>query len=224
MKANLLLLFGLAVLLSGAVWRSATPLSNEKEDVLYMLEEEKLARDVYLALEQKWGSTIFNHISGAEQTHMDLVLTLAMNLNLDIPASVKYDEKGVFKNKDLQSLYNELITTGNQSLVNALKVGGKIEETDIRDLQVALLNTKNELSISVYERLNSASENHLRAFTRNLKMQGVDYDPIILPKGDFDKIISESNSKPKGNNGACVNKPGNTGKAKQYGKCCTGSN
>lgn len=224
MKANLLLLFGLAVLLSGAVWRAATPFPSEKEDVLYMLEEEKLARDVYLAMEQKWGSTIFNHISSAEQTHLDLMLTLAMHLNLDIPASIKYDEKGIFKNKDLQSLYNELIATGNQSLANALKAGGKIEETDIRDLQVALLNTKNEFSISVYERLMSASENHLRAFTRNLKMQDIDYEPIILPKGDFDKIISESNSKPKGNHGECVTRPGNTGKAKQYGKCQTGSN
>jgi len=188
MKANMFLLLGLTWILSGAMWRVAHVLPTEKDDVLYMLEEEKMARDVYLALETKWGATVFDHISGSEQTHMDLMLGLAKDLNLKIPATVQYDEPGIFTNKDLQKLYNELVATGNQSLVDALKVGAKIEEIDIRDLQVALLNTKNEQIISVYERLLRASENHLRAFTRNLKAQGVDYKPVVMPQGILIKL------------------------------------
>ena len=38
---------------------------NEKEDVMYMLEEEKLARDVYLTLGEKWDSQVFQNIAAS---------------------------------------------------------------------------------------------------------------------------------------------------------------
>ena len=42
----------------------------------FMLEEEKLARDVYLTLGEAWGLNVFQNISRAEQTHMDAVASL----------------------------------------------------------------------------------------------------------------------------------------------------
>ena len=40
-----------------------------------------------------------------------------------------------------------------------------------------------------------ASENHLRAFVRRLKMQGINYEPVILNKNEFNKIIAAENNK-----------------------------
>ncbi|MDK2464101.1 MAG: DUF2202 domain-containing protein, partial [Candidatus Korarchaeota archaeon] len=49
---------------------------EEIQGLLYMREEEKLARDVYLTLYEKWGLPIFQNIARSEQTHMDAVKTL----------------------------------------------------------------------------------------------------------------------------------------------------
>ncbi len=53
-----------------------TLFDSEEAAVLYMWEEEKLARDVYLALADTWQLPIFGNIAGAEQRHMDLVWKL----------------------------------------------------------------------------------------------------------------------------------------------------
>ena len=53
------------------------PLSTaEEEELLFMWEEEKMARDVYLAQAERWQLPIFANIARAEQRHMDLVSTL----------------------------------------------------------------------------------------------------------------------------------------------------
>ena len=47
------------------------PLSlAESGSLSFMREEEKLARDVYITLYNKWGVNIFTNISSSEQTHM----------------------------------------------------------------------------------------------------------------------------------------------------------
>mgnify|MGYP003589105545 CR=1 FL=1 len=41
----------------------------EKKGLLLMREEEKLARDLYLALYDKWGTRAFSNIAQSEQHH-----------------------------------------------------------------------------------------------------------------------------------------------------------
>ena len=155
---------------------------DERKDVIYMLEEEKLARDVYLELGEKWEIQIFENIASSEERHYASVKQIAKKNNLLVPAFVQSDEKGKFENQDLQVLFDELVRTGNQSLVDALEIGAKIEELDIKDLDAAIANTGNGELTALYTRLKKASENHLRAFTKNLDKQGVDYKPVILSK------------------------------------------
>ena len=63
--------------------------AEEAEGILYMREEEKLARDVYLTLHEKWEMPIFQNISSSEQTHTDAVKTLIDRYELDDPAAGK---------------------------------------------------------------------------------------------------------------------------------------
>ena len=49
---------------------------EEKAGLLFMRKEEKLARDVYLVLFDKWGLRVFENIAQSEQRHMDAVLYL----------------------------------------------------------------------------------------------------------------------------------------------------
>ena len=48
----------------------------EKDHLLLMREEEKLARDVYQALNAKWNHRTFSNISKSEQQHMDSLKVL----------------------------------------------------------------------------------------------------------------------------------------------------
>jgi len=79
----------------------------EADGLVFMREEEKLARDVYLTLYGQWNISIFQNIAGSEQTHTDAVKNLLDNYGLVDP--VIDDAVGVFTNADLQTLYDQLI-------------------------------------------------------------------------------------------------------------------
>ena len=142
---------------------------TDKESLRFMREEEKLARDVYHVLFDMWGSSIFNNISGSEQTHMGTIKTLLDRYDIEDPAS---EIEGEFNNPELQILYGELVALGNISLVEALNVGVIIEEKDIADLHDRMNPTLPKDIKTVYSNLLKGSVNHLKAFTSNLAMQG----------------------------------------------------
>ena len=144
----------------------------EIADLLYMREEEKLARDVYLTFFDKYKSLVFNNIYKSEQVHMDAILNLIKGYGLEDPAK---SEIGKFTNSDLQSLFDELILKGEVSLVEALKVGVDIEILDIDDLLKAINETDKVNIKQVYTNLFKASETHLKSFTFNLQRLGVTY-------------------------------------------------
>ena len=75
---------------------------------------------------------------------------------------------GVFKNTELQDLYNALMAKGAQSAEEAYKVGIAIEEKDIADITKQLSTATDPDIISTLELLRKGSENHLRAFNRQL--------------------------------------------------------
>lgn len=147
----------------------------EEQELLYLREEEKLARDVYTALFATSGLQIFGNIAQSEQQHMNAVLTLLQNYGLTDP--VGSNAAGVFTNADLQSLYDQLVAQGAASQIAALQVGVLIEETDITDLEAAISNTDKTDVIRVYNNLLKGSLNHLSAFTNNLAALGGEPNP-----------------------------------------------
>ncbi len=165
------------------------PLSeDETAGLLYLREEEKLARDVYVYLYDLYPLPIFKNIPKSEQRHMDAIKVLLDKYKLEDP--VAEDVPGTFKNQDLQTLYNQLIEAGKVSRVEALKVGALIEETDILDLQEQIDDKIDNKDITqVYTSLLNGSYNHLKAFTRVLKVNGVVYEPVLMEKEDFDSIV-----------------------------------
>jgi len=160
---------------------------QEVKDLLYMREEEKLARDVYLTLYDRWNLPIFRNIARSEQMHMNIMGALIRKYDLEDPV---INEVGVFRNKHLQELYNKLVKQGEKSLIDALKVGALIEEVDIEDLKRAIADTDNEDLKIAYANLMKGSRNHLRAFTRVLRRFGYEYRPMYLSPEEFQKIVS----------------------------------
>ncbi len=140
-------------------------LSQEEVDgLLFMREEEKLARDVYNLLFDEWGLQIFANIAASEQRHTDAVLYLLGKFGLDDPAL----GLGEFANPELQELYDNLVAKGLTSVNDAIDVGVIIERTDISDIQHLLDQTNNDNIIQVYTNLLDGSYSHLDAFESQL--------------------------------------------------------
>jgi hypothetical protein len=164
---------------------------NEKNALIYMREEEKLAHDVYLALYARWEQSIFQNIIQSEQTHMQSIKALIDRYGLTDPAA---SAAGVFTNSDLQNLYDELVERGSQSLGDALKVGAAIEEIDILDLEKTLSQTDNADIKQVFTDQKLGSSNHLRAFTSALSNQtGEAYQPQYLSMEEYQAILQSGN-------------------------------
>ena len=135
----------------------------EVATLVYMREEEKLARDVYRTLFTRWNLQFFNNIAGSEQVHMDTLAAMLASYGVADP--VVNDSTGSFTNPVLASLYGQLVARGSASASEAIQVGIYIEETDITDLQKAISESTHENLDRAYENLLQGSYNHLRAFT-----------------------------------------------------------
>ncbi len=172
---------------------------DEKEGLVLMREEEKLARDVYATLYEKWGVKIFTNIAQSEQTHMDAVKTLLDMYNIADPVTTT--KIGVFTDNALQKLYNDLVQQGSESLVAALTVGATIEDLDISDLNRLIAQTNNQNIIAVYENLTRGSRNHMRAFTRQLTKNGASYTAQYISQSELEVILGSPQEKGSGNRG-----------------------
>ena len=172
-----------------------TTLSQEEiNNILFMREEEKLARDVYLTLYQMYGLQIFENIASSEQRHMDAVLTLIEKYNLTDPV---VDEIGIFTNETLQELYNHLIEKGSQNLIDAVFVGALIEEKDIIDINSLINTTNNPDIIQIFTNLVEGSANHLKAFSSQYEsLTGESYQPQLLSFEQYIETISSATAGP----------------------------
>lgn len=180
----------------------------ETDALLFMYEEEKLARDVYTSLGALYTQPMFSNIASSEQTHMDSVKGLLDRYGLAVPVA---DTADVFNNADLQKLYNDLTAQGSQSLAEALKVGAAIEEIDILDLKESLEETDQEDIRQVFESLLAGSYNHLNAFSSVYAQQaGTAYEPQFMTDAEWAEyqaflaengLFSGSGGRGRGNGG-----------------------
>ncbi len=163
---------------------------KEKNNLLFMREEEKLARDVYLSLYEDWDLRIFRQISRSERAHMASALVLIEKYGLEDP--VGDNPVGVFTDPNLQDLYEELSAAGKASLEGALAVGALIEDLDIYDLQRVYGKTNNDDLQVLYQNLMKGSRNHLRAFTDLLERYGESYEPAFITSEEYEAILHSS--------------------------------
>lgn len=203
---------------SGITSIPASALSDEEAaSLLFMREEEKLARDVYNALYQVWGQPTFQNIASSEQAHMDEIKQLLDRYSLADPAL----EPGKFTDVNLQALYDQLVAQGSASLADALKVGAAIEEIDILDLQNRIAQTDNADIQQVYTNLMNGSYNHLQSFSSVLTQQtGEVYQPQYLSAEAYQAILA--NATGNGNQGGSGQGNGGQGGNGQGGNSAQG--
>ena len=164
-------MMGLAVALSlGAIVASqataATPVltSSQQAQLKYLVEEEKLARDVYTYLQTATGLNKFRNIARSEQDHMNLVSGILQTYGITNPTTGA--KAGVFTDSNLAALYKKLIASGSVDYAGAMAAGVAIEKLDIADLKTDIKAETAPDVLSVLNTLLRGSENHLAAFSR----------------------------------------------------------
>ncbi len=85
---------------------------TEADGLTFMREEEKLAHDLYVALDDMYGLPIFANIARSESMHMNAMLTLLEAYGLPDPADGM--QAGEFDDPTLQALYDDLLARGQE--------------------------------------------------------------------------------------------------------------
>ncbi len=159
---------------------------EQKYALAYMWNEEKLAKDIYLALNDLYPhQTLYNIPTRSEVEHEAAVEALVQKYDINITNlkdyKINYSEEelralapGEYAVPEVQELYDNLYEKGSQSLQDALEVGCMVEVTDIDDLNryIEIANGKEDL-ITTFEFLKRGSYNHYWAFDKALKDMGV---------------------------------------------------
>ena len=190
---------------------------GETTHLIFMREEEKLARDVYLTLAAVYpDAATFSTIGdGSEQTHTDTVRDMLEKYGIPDPnpdANNLPDSIGVFTGEDygwyFTEKYTALVDRGMLSLLDALHVGAFIEELDMLDIigcPKVIVQTDNGISEgqcgleytdeaalqTMYTHLVEGSKDHLRAYVKNIEnsIGEGNYVAQVLTQEEVDAIL-----------------------------------
>ena len=160
-----------------------------KYSLAYMWHEEKVAKDIYLALNGVHANAKMKQIAdNGEATHISMVQSLVEKYDLNVTNletgheyEVAYTQEdldalapGEFAIAELQTLYDTLYSEGTVSAEAALKVGCKVEVTDINDLTLYIYHAAGAEDLEdIFDYLRSGSYKHYWAFDGELKTLGV---------------------------------------------------
>ena len=170
------------------------PLTAEEEaGLIYVREEEELARDLYMTIFNNKGLISFQNISlNSESKHAQTMLDLLNTYGVADPSTGQPD---TYSSPELQTLYNQLLAdaTGPASTdLSALMVGALVEEVDIFDItqMKVLVQPEHAAIIAAYDNLLCGSRNHLRAFVPQIEALTVTtYTPQFLPAAEVQAIL-----------------------------------
>lgn len=164
---------------------------DQQADLLFLYEEEKMARDLYVHGRELYGTNQFTNISSSEQVHMDAVSALIGEYEMDVAL---VSEPGAFTIDAIKSLYYELLERIQRSEIDAFKAATLVEETDIMDIREIKMRFDLLDITEVLDQLECGSGNHMRAFNKRLEMLNVEYTPEVMSQSEFDQIISEGHA------------------------------
>ncbi|MEN8256796.1 MAG: DUF2202 domain-containing protein [Thermodesulfobacteriota bacterium] len=190
---------------------------GEATHLIFMREEEKLARDVYMTLSAQYpDEAVFSNIGdNSEQTHTDTCRDMLEKHGIADPnpdTNLLPESIGVFTGADygwyFTEKYDLLVDWGSQSVLDALYVGAFIEELDMHDIiscpkvivetdngidagQCGLEYTDEKDLQSMYSHLVDGSKDHLRSYVQNIEnvIGAGNYVAQVLTQEEVDTIL-----------------------------------
>lgn len=144
-------------------WTPVAYTAEQLADLAHMIEEEKLAGDLYEVLAAQTGLDVFSRIAVSEDRHYASLLAVAEDAGLDL-GTIPTLPAGQFQDPGMQALYDTLLAAAAASDAAALEAGLAVESTDIADLGDAIVGLVGTPLGNVYANLLDGSNAHLAAF------------------------------------------------------------
>ncbi len=202
MKTTTILALGLFAFMPVA--RAAGP-----GDLIRLYEEEILAHDLYVALGEIHPDVMpLRNIPRSELMHRDALAAILKSEGIKLPTPA---DGRRFVSEGLDETFAKWLAEGKRSAGDACRVGVRLEDFDIVDLRKA--QTDFPAHMEVLAQLEAASNNHLRAFHRNLTARGGEYSPEALSADDLKAILTGDGNGGRGC-GPCMG-PGGGGKGRK---------
>jgi hypothetical protein len=167
----------------------ATPLvlsADAQRALLFQIDEERMAGELYTAFGAKWSLPPFANIPKAEARHESVLRQLATRAGLSLPAAVA----GRFDDAEVQKRYDALLALGLESADSALRTGAYVEEVDIADLNTLITTTDSPALKDAATALKTASGHHLNAFVGALAARGITYAPQVLKADEYQASLA----------------------------------
>lgn len=153
----------------------------ERATLLLMVDEERMARDLYASLADTYPDAVqFERIAASEQRHYDATLRLVEAYALQRPAD---GPAGTYDNAEVKERYDGWSKQAQASVEAAYQVGVDLETADIADLKAAIEESDNTDLDRVYGNLLAASERHVEAFRAGLDGQVLGGQQRMHPTG-----------------------------------------
>jgi hypothetical protein len=177
-------------------------------DLIRLYEDEILAHDLYVALGKIHPEVMpLQNIPFSEMRHREAMASILKTEGIVLPKPAK---GGRFVSEGLDEIFAKWLAEGAKSEADACRVGVRLEDHDIAELRQA--QTDFPKHREVLGQLEAASNNHLRAFHRNLTARGGNYTPEALTKADFKAILDDKGKGAGGCNAAGDSPGGGCGK------------
>ena len=158
----------------------------DQSNLIRLYEEEILAHDLYVELGKAYPDVRpFQNIPQSEAQHREMMAEILKQEGIALPVAPSGKR---FVTKGLDRTYRQWLKEGSKSEMDACRVGVRLEDHDIADLREAQVSFPAHKE--VLENLEAASNNHLRAFHRNLTARDGTYEAEALPANDFNTIVN----------------------------------
>ena len=163
-------------------------LKSKEAIVLYLIEQEKLAHDLYRVLDTMWVTDVFNRVSNEELQHMAKLSAVACEFMIDVPVHFNEYPEGQFVDGRLRRLYTDLLLSANFSLEEAYLACANLEERKILDLKAALKQPNFDIETLTYKALLIGAEDNLKLFIRALLDVNTGYTPLWLSISEYESL------------------------------------
>jgi hypothetical protein len=156
--------------------------------VRYLHDQEKLAMDLNWEFQWMWEESIFQTLGAMERRHMDELLTW-MNARGLTPLVTSRSE-AVYGDDDHLEAWDQLLSRGSASLLEAYRANAYMEEWDITEIRALMESTNEQSLVNVLERLLAGAEKHLQMLVSRIQGLGHVYQAQMLRQSDVDQICS----------------------------------
>ena len=141
---------------------------EEKEDIIYICELERLSNEIFSIYEKQYNKPIFARSLNTSDRYKETLKWLVDTYYIDYDISAQ--KPNIYNNKNLQATYNML--SDGSTIEEALMACAMIESLMINELETKIDKTNNKDVFKVYKNLLRKAENHYKIYENKLNRRG----------------------------------------------------